>query len=483
MLEFLAFECINCSGGSSLCVQIDHFVSEAVLKVKRGAFRTDSQLTLTLGNLHLIARSYSNNFIWFAVFDSFIWLETALTLDREFLLLLNQFHESRSFRTERRCWWLLLHVQAETWFQLRELAMTVWCLQVDCVWVFEVWNAQWFGTLWLYVLCSSFSGVACTCSLKLPLSVLIVCKAALCMGSRSSSAREAAILTVSTLLFAQDAKRALRITIRGTAAAIDATTVLSLDFSFFSGNLAYRLFVLQSDFHHHFFHINCICLGHWVSFRVSWWVATSPIDSWRGTYWRLSDREQFLSRILFWAEGWHGNHLLVIPRAFTTSIAFVYSVLTGPSFLKTTKHWRIVVQLGMRQGPPVRLQLAELFLRILLAELLLRKLLGLLVLQASIEYEAALFWAIFEGMTSAVLRWLAGCETASLIDFEKVLGLSFHIIFDLELVQIKHHVFEHINSRVLGVANKILWRLLMVSHIVNDVRIASRLGRCNMLRL
>ena len=110
MLEFLAFECIHSFGGTSLCVQIDHLVSEAVLKVKRGAFRINCQLTLTLGNLLLIARSYSNYFIWFVVLDSFDRLVTALTLDREFLFLLNQLHDSWSFSTERRRLWFLLHV-------------------------------------------------------------------------------------------------------------------------------------------------------------------------------------------------------------------------------------------------------------------------------------------------------------------------------------------------------------------------------------
>ena len=89
----------------------------------------------------------------------------------------------------------------------------------------------------------------------------MVCKAALCL-LYSGSTRKAALLTVTTLLFAQDAKRALCVSVSGASASVDiATTVLSLDFSLFCCHFPYRLLVLQSNLHYHLLHVDRLGLG------------------------------------------------------------------------------------------------------------------------------------------------------------------------------------------------------------------------------
>ena len=126
--------------------------------------------------------------------------------------------------------------------------------------------------------------------------------------------------------------------------------------------------------------------------------------------------------------------------------------------------WRILQQLLLGHCP---------FGLVQLDQLLLRKLLWLRILQSAFVMCVGPFEVILGALlkTSIVLDWLARCP-ASITDFEEVFGLAFHIIFDLELVQIKHHVLEHVNGWVLRFSQEISRCLFMVTHPVENVRVS-----------
>lgn len=85
--------------------------------------------------------------------------------------------------------------------------------------------------------------------------------------------------------------------------------------------------------------------------------------------------------------------------------------------------------------------------------------------------------AAFRGKTRQAPAQL-GCLTRDefvLVHFEEKLGLSLDIVFDLELVQVEHHVLQHVDCVIIRLGHEICGCLIDVRHCVHDGRVASGL--------
>lgn len=83
----------------------------------------------------------------------------------------------------------------------------------------------------------------------------------------------------------------------------------------------------------------------------------------------------------------------------------------------------------------------------------------------------------------ALTRCFSGytVELRRVLHFEQVLGLSFDVILDLELLKIEHHPFKHVDRRILGLSGVFFGHLVYFLEIVDDTGIPSFLQDASLL--